>query len=304
MSLKDEGSVTFWARHPDQSWLRNDSGYDFGTLVFDDIKVHTVKHPDHTIDVVVSGPSSRTFRLSAKAILSNEHPDLFVALTWTHQQVLLYLQGVQVAGQSLIPIDLSRLEITLDDGTPHIPNELVEQTFAYLFEVFNTISAFTEGYDAQITREVLQSGLDKSKFQIVSTREGSFVAIWNGAKTAFVFVKNNLAKIFITLYQKGDRLTDVMIQQKQAEADEKTAQADIAREKANQEKITTFEKYVDLCRKSGIQLIAHSPLPPDETRQVIDEKFTKPLEQLGQLLLANRTSLSITDVPIQLGNRP
>lgn len=92
MSIREEGSVTFWLRHKHADWTTNSNGYSFGNIDTSEISVDAVKHPDRTIELTVSGPLGKDFTLRYP-IPKCDARGLFVAITWESPEVKLYLNG-------------------------------------------------------------------------------------------------------------------------------------------------------------------------------------------------------------------
>jgi hypothetical protein len=87
-----EGSITFWLRHADSDWSTNDKHYDFGNVIAGGHSVVAYKTTDLRISLTVSGPLGRTYALNQPLTPGNER-GVFVALTWTPKEVILYLNS-------------------------------------------------------------------------------------------------------------------------------------------------------------------------------------------------------------------
>ena len=92
MGIEQEGSITFRIRHEDKDWATNDRPYDFPPVQAGPIKAHVVKHPTRKIEIRVEGP------LGAELVFEGTIPPvreegLNVAVTWSAQQIRLYLDG-------------------------------------------------------------------------------------------------------------------------------------------------------------------------------------------------------------------
>jgi len=87
-----EGTVTFWLRHADSDWSTNDKHYDFGDMNAGGHSVIVYKTTDRRISLTISGPLGRTFALNEPLTPGNER-GVFVALTWSPKEVILYLNG-------------------------------------------------------------------------------------------------------------------------------------------------------------------------------------------------------------------
>jgi hypothetical protein len=91
-----EGTITGWLRHPDADWSTNDKHYDFEPINADQISVIAYKTADHRISLTISGPLGRTFTFNEPAVPANER-GLFLAITWSPKELLLYLNGKPAA---------------------------------------------------------------------------------------------------------------------------------------------------------------------------------------------------------------
>ena len=60
MSLEHEGTVAFWLKHAHMDWQTNNQGYKFGPFSAHGLSWSVFKHPDRSLQVVISGPLSRT----------------------------------------------------------------------------------------------------------------------------------------------------------------------------------------------------------------------------------------------------
>src|SRR5262249_7324749 len=87
-----EGTITFWIRHPDPDWSTNDKHYEFGTINANEHSVIAYKTTGRRISLTISGPLGRTFALNEPLTPGNER-GVFVCLTWSPKEVILYLNG-------------------------------------------------------------------------------------------------------------------------------------------------------------------------------------------------------------------
>ena len=102
MSLKQEGSMDFWLKHPHRDWATNDNGYRFGPFSYEGITCSAIKHPNRTIEISVRGPFDRRFTFRYPMPQCDER-GLHVAITWKDDQVKLYLNGKHVGTQWVSP---------------------------------------------------------------------------------------------------------------------------------------------------------------------------------------------------------
>jgi len=92
MGIEQEGTISFRVRHDDRDWATNDKPYDFPPVQAGPIRAQVVKHPTRKIEIRVSGP------LGAELVFEGTLPPvreegLSVAVTWSAQQVRLFLDG-------------------------------------------------------------------------------------------------------------------------------------------------------------------------------------------------------------------
>ena len=90
-----EGSIEFWAKHDDADWFSNDKGYTFPKVVFPGVSVESVKNPDRTFVVTLSGLPHGTVNFT-HPVPASDSRGLFVGITWTPKRVILYLNGREV----------------------------------------------------------------------------------------------------------------------------------------------------------------------------------------------------------------
>ena len=101
MSLKTEGSMTFWLRHEHKDWATNNSSYNFGAVQTEDVSAKAVKHPDKSVEIKLLDPFNQSFSFR-QPIPTCDDRGLFVALTWKDRQVKLYLNGNEVETQNAV----------------------------------------------------------------------------------------------------------------------------------------------------------------------------------------------------------
>ena len=92
MGIEQEGSISFRVRHEDKDWATNDKPYDFPPVQAGPIRAQVVKHPTRKIEIRIEGP------LGAELVFEGMLPPvreegLNVAVTWSAQQVRLFLDG-------------------------------------------------------------------------------------------------------------------------------------------------------------------------------------------------------------------
>jgi len=92
MGIEQEGSISFRVRHEDKDWATNDRPYDFPPVQAGPIRAQVVKHPTRKIEIRVEGPLGA--ELVFEGMLPPVRPEgLNIAVTWSAQQVRLYLDG-------------------------------------------------------------------------------------------------------------------------------------------------------------------------------------------------------------------
>ena len=91
----EEGTVTFWLQHPHSDWTTNSSEYNFPTFRAQGVEVNARKQGDGTLSVNFSHSNAGTFEFRHPAP-TDDPKGVHVAITWTPQKVILYLNG-QVA---------------------------------------------------------------------------------------------------------------------------------------------------------------------------------------------------------------
>jgi hypothetical protein len=92
MSIKETGSITFWAKHEHPDWASNSNGYDFGSFTGEGITVKMTKHPNRSVTFDIDGPFAKSFHLES-AMPDCGPKGLFVAITWENKSLNLYLNG-------------------------------------------------------------------------------------------------------------------------------------------------------------------------------------------------------------------
>ena len=96
MSVKDEGTVTFWMQHDHADWFSNNDRYRFPMIRHENLTVETVKNPDCTIEININGLRQQRLRFVQPIPTSCDARGLHVAITWTVENVILYLNGQEV----------------------------------------------------------------------------------------------------------------------------------------------------------------------------------------------------------------
>jgi hypothetical protein len=88
-----EGTIDFWINHPNIGWHNDADQYQFSQDQISGINVTVFKTPDCRISVTISGPLGRTFLFNHPMPSVTLPKGLHLAITWTAQSVVLYLDG-------------------------------------------------------------------------------------------------------------------------------------------------------------------------------------------------------------------
>ena len=287
MSLEQEGSLTFWLQHQHTDWQTNSQDYKFGPFNAHGLSWVAFKHPDRSFQVVISGALSRPSTFNTRVPDIADPQGLFVVITWRFPTVTLYLNGQPVAEIEAPTVVQASLPITI--STPHRtpPLDQVGELLESLGIVFNTVSGFLDAPDAASLRAVLEDGLDRSKFGIQESTTGSFKAIISGTKSVFDFVRDKFTLFLAVFTGKAERLAEAHVSKKEAE----TA---IQQEKANQEKLETIQKAVNIAKDIGQHLSeTRTDIDPAEKAALLQAHFLQPMEHVAKIMTENEMTLSI-----------
>ncbi|MCP4245963.1 MAG: hypothetical protein GY778_02840 [bacterium] len=287
MSLEQKGTVAFWLQHPHMDWQTNNQGYKFGPFSDHGISYVVFKHPDRSLQVVISGPLSRTSTFHTRVPDIVVPQGLHVAITWRFPTVTLYLKGQPVAEIEAPTVVQATLPITI--STPHRtpPLDQVGELLESLGVVFNTVSAFLDTPDPASLRAVLEDGLDRSKFGIQESTTGSFKAIISGTKKVFDYVRDKFTLFLAVFTGKAARLAEAHVSVKEAEAA-------IQQEKANQEKLETMQKAMQVAREFGQHLAeTRADMDPAEKEALLRAHFLPSMEQFSKIMTENQMTLTI-----------
>ncbi len=91
----EEGTIAFLLEHTHSNWTTNSSEYNFPTFSAEGVKVNASKQGDGILSVKFSHSNAGVFEFRHPAPTDNPR-GVHVAVTWTPQEVILYLNG-QVA---------------------------------------------------------------------------------------------------------------------------------------------------------------------------------------------------------------
>jgi hypothetical protein len=285
MSFQGEGSITCWLDHPEMDWQTNTKLYKFGPLSRYGIELTAFKYPDSTLAILISGPLLQTiiFHGPMPKVL---HPDgVFVAITWRHPVVTLYVGEDKVDEFVLSETQRATLpiRITSPSDTPSLG--VVGEVLDNFSHVFNTVSGFLEATDPQICITTITDGLDQSKFTVASSTTGSWQALLNGTKSVFDFVRNRFGDFLAVCSGYGDRLAKAYVALKEADAR-------IQHEKANQEKLATIAKATEIARELGSRLASYrQDISEADKEQLLNEHFHKPMQQLASIIVTNELKI-------------
>jgi len=100
MTIEKEGTITFWLRHHNMEWYKDENGYNFGPFTGAGVTVHAVKHPTRELALDISGPLGKTHDFSVQVPECTPR-GLFVAITWKDECLRLYLNGKEVEVKSV-----------------------------------------------------------------------------------------------------------------------------------------------------------------------------------------------------------
>jgi hypothetical protein len=92
MGIEQEGSIAFRLKHSDKDWATNDQGYRFNPVQIGTVTAWAYKHPNHKVEFRLTGPLNSEITLQGDLPPVGEH-GLHVVITWTKQQVQLYLDA-------------------------------------------------------------------------------------------------------------------------------------------------------------------------------------------------------------------
>lgn len=287
MSLEQQGTVTFWLLHPHLDWQTNNQGYKFGPFSAHGISWVVFKNPDRSLQVVISGPLSRTSTFNTSVPAIPDKKGLFVAITWHFPVVTLYLSGKPVAEIEAPTVIRATLPITISTPYPTPPLDKVGEVLEFLGIVFNTVSGFLDAPDAASLRAVLVDGLDRSKFGIQQSTTGSFKAVISGTKTVFDFVRDKFTLFLAVFAGKAERLAEAHVSLKEAEAA-------IQQEKASQERLETMQKAMQIAKEIGRHLTeTRTDIDPAEKEKLLQTHFLRPMEQVAKIMTENQMTLTI-----------
>ncbi len=96
MNTKNKGTVTFLLQHEHADWFSNHHRYEFPTIRHENLTVKAVKNHDCTIEININGLLEQRLRFVQPIPTSCDARGLQVAISWTVQNVILYLNGREV----------------------------------------------------------------------------------------------------------------------------------------------------------------------------------------------------------------
>ncbi|QDV11234.1 hypothetical protein CA51_10950 [Rosistilla oblonga] len=281
MSLQGEGSITFWLDHPDADWQTNTRPYKFGPMSSHGIEVTAFKNPDFTVAILISGPLSQTIMFHGPMPKVLRPDGVFVAITWRHPVVTLYVGPDKVDEFVLSETHRATLPICITSPTDTPSLDVVGDVLDNFSHVFNTVSGFLDATDPQVCITTITDGLDLSKFSVASSSTGSWQAFLNGTKSVFDFVRHRFGDFLAVCSGYGDRLAQAHVALKEADAR-------IQHEKANQEKLATIAKANEIAREIGSHLTSHrQDISEEDKERLLNEHFYKPMQQLASTIVTN-----------------
>jgi len=101
MTMEREGSITFWLRHQNVDWYKDENSYNFGPFAGAGISVHIVKHPTRKLTLDISGPFGKTHSFNVQ-VPECSPKGLFVAITWKDNSLRLYLNGKEIEVKTFV----------------------------------------------------------------------------------------------------------------------------------------------------------------------------------------------------------
>ena len=287
MSLQGEGSITFWLDHPETDWQTNTKPYQFGPMSSHGIEVTSFKNPDSTLAILISGPLSQTIMFHGPMPKILRSDGVFVAITWRHPVVTLYVGPEKVDELVLSETQRATLPVRITSPNDTPSRDVVYDVLDNLSHVFNTVSGFLDATDPQVCITTITDGLDLSKFSVASSSTGSWQAILNGTKPVFDFVSQRFGDFLAVCSGYGDRLA-------QAHVALKEAAARIQHEKANQEKLATIAKANEIAREIASHLASHrQDITEADKEHLLNEHFYKPMQQLASTIVTNELKIEL-----------
>lgn len=290
MSLENVGAIEFSLRHPHPAWQSNAYRYKFGPFHDHGIYVAAVKSPDRTLEVVVSGPFSKTtvFKKQLPDIIQHDH--VHVVISWESKVLTFYLNGSEAGKSEVQALQSTVFPITISSGDAIVPIDKAASLFQNLGHVFNTISAFLDAPDPTALRSILEFGLDLAKFGTADVESGSLKAKLTGVKKVLDYFRQHFGSFLAVFTARADRLAEAHVAQKEAETK-------ISEEHAKQEKLQTLEQALKIVFQIGQHLAdGRSDLDPDEKQELLQPHLLNPMEQIANILIDNRMTLTIDDL--------
>ena len=89
-----EGTISFWLEHAHLDWMTNSSGYNFGSVQGEGVEASAKKDGEGILSLHFQS-STGTFDFR-HAVPTDNQRGVHVAVTWSPQEVKLYLNGRMV----------------------------------------------------------------------------------------------------------------------------------------------------------------------------------------------------------------
>jgi len=291
MSLMTEGSVVFRIMHDHADWQVNSNSYKFGPFSAHGITVGVIKNPDRSLQISLSGALYTTTVFNCQIPGLRTKPDLHIGITWKYPKVTLYLNGQRFDEANIKPPSATvTIPVTIESPEEITSLETIGLIFEQLSIIFNTLSAFLETYDTDSWRNTILFGLDRSKFGLRESTTGSFKGSLTGTEKVFRFVHEKFVLFWAVFSGKADRFAEAKVSQEEAAAE-------IAHEKAAQEKLKTIESAMHVVVSMREELAnSRVDLTPDDKKQMLEEYFTAPMQKVAEILIDKQITITMNPV--------
>ena len=90
-----EGSIATFLRHENPNWPTNRAVYHFPEITSGGITFNAMKNYDRTVTIFIDGPFGNPYEFK-EPIPPCDERGLHVAVTWSNNEVILYLNGKRV----------------------------------------------------------------------------------------------------------------------------------------------------------------------------------------------------------------
>ena len=291
MSLKDEGTVLYVLTTKDPDWLRNDKGYNLGNSAFPEhgINLLNIKHPDRTLEIVFSGPLHRVsiFRLP----LPDNRPDangIIVGIIWQKDLIKVYFND-QLMVSTLVPTpEFCSARLIVSGASSLVPLNAVGLLLYQISELLSIGEATSSGLDPITLDRVIKYDLEASKFQLLSSKQGSFDAIIQATKGAMSFLKENISNLNAIAKGYTDRLAEAHVASREAEARKLQAEAQFEVQRALQAQLSTLKQAAELK-----DYLNYNQGLSANANQMLDAQYSNAIVSITNTLINNRLAIEI-----------